>query len=112
MRHLNFLPSLNPSRTGALPSSFGGADVNSLTGRSSKCLIRSEEKNDLFYTSGLIKHPLVCVLRDSWAGFPQKPANVPIMHSIKVKLSRLDYQDASKTPSTSCEGGVTSPDGS
>lgn len=48
------LPSLNPSSAGALPSSFGRADVNSLTGLGSKCLIRSG-KNDLFNTSGPIK---------------------------------------------------------
>lgn len=37
-------PPLNPSRAGALPGSFGRADVNSLTGLGSKCLIRSGEK--------------------------------------------------------------------
>ena len=63
------LPSLNPSSAGALPSSFGRADVNSLTGLGSKCLIRSGEKNDLFNTSGPIKyHSLDSVLYESQAG--------------------------------------------
>lgn len=52
--YLQSLPSLNPSSAGVLPSSFDRADVNSLTGLSSKCLIRSG-KNDLFNTSGPIK---------------------------------------------------------
>lgn len=52
--YLFCLPPLNPSSAGALPSSFGRADVNSLTGQGSKCLIRSG-KNDLLNTSGLIK---------------------------------------------------------
>lgn len=38
------VPSLNPRSVGALPSSFGRADVNSLTGLGSKCLIRSGKK--------------------------------------------------------------------
>lgn len=89
------LPWLNPSIAGALPGSFGREHVNSLTGLSSKCLIRSE-KNDLFSTSGPIKDP-DSVLYDSRAAFSPKPENLTTWCTAARAFS-VDKQNPSRTP--------------
>lgn len=113
--YLFCLPPLNPSRAGALPGSFGRADVNSLTGLGSKCLIRSGEKWFIkhIWAYKITLSGLCLLWLPRWSSLFKPSTTYP---HLKIQLSvlawafRLDKNNPLKHSTSRSD--VTSPEGS